>query len=476
MSEFDPKDPGDPGAEPRRSGRASSVTLRDGGESARAEIAERMDPANQSLADALKITYRLVQAGMVVLLVLFLASGFRTVGEGQRGVRLLFGKIQQANLSPGAQWAWPYPLGELVKVDTGSTPQQVNRAFFPWVERGDEGREIDRLPSTNALNPARDGSLITADLNIAHTQWSVYYRRVSLGQYIENVRPGDALAAERRLVRLVVQRAVVHATAEVTIDELLKTTQTDTVSVEAAARETAQRMFNDLGTGIEIDQLSLTRSPLPPVTLYEKFNQVSNQAQNVGQAREQAARQRVEMLNAVAGAAAEPLIAQIDLYERATELGDEAQQREVLARIDALLEGRPVEIDGVVLEGLASGEVSELLNSAANQRSALVNRARADAAIFRAKLEQFNASPSLMIARDWGSAYLEFRNKAYVQAFQVPPGHVLELIINEDPDIARGLDRAAKQGELDRARELRMQDLDRARFRTDEGIQTGEEL
>ncbi len=474
MSGNDPRTPdeGDAG----RAARASSVTLRSGEQRATAGMAERMDPANQSLADALRITYRLLQAGMVVLVILFLASGFRTVGEGQRGVRLLFGKIQQSNLSPGAQWAWPYPIGDLVKVDTGTSRFQVNRAFFPWVERGDEDRAIERLPSSGQLNPARDGSLLTADLNIAHAQWSVTYRRVSLGQYIENVRPGDEMRDERRLLSLVVQRAIVLATAEVTIDELLKTTQTDSASVEAAARETAQRTLNELGAGIEIDQLSLTRRPIPPVSLYDKFNQVSRQAQSVGQAREEAARRRAELLNEVAGAAAEPLIAQIDEYERATELGDAQAQREILARIDALLEGRPVEIDGQTYEDLASGEVSELLNAAANQRAALVNRARGEAAIFAAKLEQFTASPSLMIARDWGAAYDAFRARPFVQAFQFPSDHLLEITINADPDIARQLDRAQKQEELDRARELRIEDLQRGRFRTDEGIQTGEEL
>ncbi|MEZ6241792.1 MAG: SPFH domain-containing protein [Phycisphaerales bacterium] len=475
MSDLDPRDPGSEGAT-RRTGRASSVTLREGAESARAEVSERMDPANQSLADALRITYRLVQASMVVLLILFLASGFRTVGEGQRGVRLLFGKIQQSNLSPGAQWAWPYPLGELLKVDIGTTRVAVNRAFFPWVERGDEDRAIDRLPSAGTLNPARDGSLLTADLNLAHAQWSVSYRRVSLGEYIENVRPGDGLEAEQRLVRLIVQRAIVLATAEVTIDELLKTTQTDTVSVEAAARDTAQRMLNDLGTGIEIDQLTLTRRPFPPVTLYDKFNQVSNQAQNVGEAREKAAQQRAQLLNAVAGAAAEPLINQIDEYERATELNDEGAQREILTQIDALLEGRPVEIDGRTYEGLASGEVAEILNDAANQRSAIVNRARADAAVFAAKLEQFRTSPSLMMARDWGSAYMAFRDKPFVQAFQFPKGYVLDLKLNADPDIARLLDKAAKELELKRTQEQRMKDLEKARFKTDEGIITPEDL
>ena len=48
------------------------------------EVAMRqaMDPANQSLGEALRLSYRLLQVAIVGLLITFLFSGFQTVQEG----------------------------------------------------------------------------------------------------------------------------------------------------------------------------------------------------------------------------------------------------------------------------------------------------------------------------------------------------------------------------------------------------------
>ncbi len=463
-----------PGSTPHQ--RPSSVTLRERSGAPDTDFASRMDPANQSLADALRITYRLVQLGMVALLGLFLLSGFKTVSEGERGVRLLFGRQQAADLAPGAQWAWPSPIGELVKVQTGAVTEQVNRAFFPNVQVGDENRPIDRLNQTDRLDPASDGSIVTADLNLAHMQWSVTYQRSDLSKYVENVRPGEGGSEELRLVRLVVERAIVRATAQTSIDDLLKQTRTDLGSVESVAMRLAQEMLDDFETGLRIDQLTMSRK-FPPVTLADEFAKVANQTQKAGQAREVADRQRSEVLNAVAGAASGVLIEQIDQFEEATEIGDADAQAEILARMDALFERRAIEIDGTLYEaGLATGEVAEMLDQAASRRAAIVNRAQADLAVFEAKLAQFHANPSLMMSRDWAMAYAEFLAKPFVQTWLLPPGSPAEILLNEDPDFIAQREKDAKQREALDAAERRMQDMRRERFRTDVGIQRGEEL
>ena len=68
-----------------------------------AEVAMRqaMDPANQSLGEALRLSYRLLQVAIVGLLITFLFSGFQTVQEGMSGVRTIFFSTSfSATLSP----------------------------------------------------------------------------------------------------------------------------------------------------------------------------------------------------------------------------------------------------------------------------------------------------------------------------------------------------------------------------------------
>jgi hypothetical protein len=149
------------------SGRKASVQLRDRAKTARGEQHKRMDAANQSLADALRITYKLLQAGMFVLVVLYLISGLQSINEGERGIAVRLGKITKPNLEPGFQWSWPYPIGEIVRVGEGSVELPIGTSFMPNLP-GDKSRgniqeaameaDIKVFSSSSQLKPERDGS------------------------------------------------------------------------------------------------------------------------------------------------------------------------------------------------------------------------------------------------------------------------------------------------------------------------------
>ncbi len=103
------------GGEARR--RPGTLSLR--GQAGTVGDADLLDPANKSLADALRITLRLVYAGMVILGAFFVVSGSTQVQENQRGVKLTFGKISQGEVQPGLSINPPPPIGELIKVEVG---------------------------------------------------------------------------------------------------------------------------------------------------------------------------------------------------------------------------------------------------------------------------------------------------------------------------------------------------------------------
>lgn len=461
-----PGTPLDPPAE-TVSQRASSVQLRtaDNG----ADPGVRMDAANRSLAEALKITFRLVQLAMIILVGLFVLSGFRTIGESERGISVRFGKIVASNLEPGPHLTWPFPVGELVAVGTGSVDLRIDRAFFPFVQPGEEDRAESDLGQTSQLNPARDGSLITADLNLAHAQWTITYRRpdTDVGSYARTVLPTN----EETLVRVAAQRGIVRAVAEIGIDDFLK----DRDTVASRARQIAQRSLDDMGTGIRLEQFTLNRK-FAPTMLREQFNQVQTAAQSAGQARETARSLSNTLLNSVAGRAAPLLIDQIEAYERAVELGDQGEAADILARIDALIEGRAVEIEGEIVENLASGEVTQIIAQARDTAFATVSDARADAGLYLAKREQYLANPSVMLAREWSSAYQAFLGKDFVQTFRLPSSSSAEIRLNEDPDILRELETAQRRRANEAAAEERERQRQLERFRSQRGIQLEDDM
>ncbi len=478
MADTDPRDSDprdvDPGeltpqeaGAPEASARGASVRLRDPGGGG--TQGPRMDPANQSLADALRFTYRLLRVGMVALIIMFVFSGMKTVNEGERGTKVRFGRIVAQNLNPGLHWNWAYPVGEMVRVGVGTVEIKMGTAFMPVNNRVSTqaeamGAAADSFSSTTKLVPGRAGSNITADLNIAHTQWTINYQRTNHGQWARNVTPDQ----ESAMVRVAVQRGVVHTIAGVTIDGLLKRSGD---GIAAKVRVAAQQTLDEMGSGITIERVTLSRK-IPPVGLLDRFASVQARAQDAAKEREDALLGRDQRLNEVAGPAASLLIEQINEYERLVELGLEDEAEVLLASIDAVLEGRPAEFRGRVYEaGLISGEVAQVINDAEGRVSTMISQAIADRDYFLAKQDQFESNPRLMIARDWSGAMTSFMDKDFVQAMVLPEGVSLaELLISEDPALTRELDRERKRREALEAYERRAQEQLREAFRSRRGI------
>lgn len=432
-----------PVEEPRR---AASLTLRS--DDVRESRAASMEAANKSLADALRITYRLIQVVMLALVVLFVFSGFQQVNQSESGIRVEFGKIKAERLEPGFQFSLPYPLGEIIKVETGNRTVEIDDKFWPEMRAEDRRRPLDQMDSKGSLEPGRDGSLLTGDSNIAHAQWSVVYRRADPADYIKNVLTDH----ENALVKAVVQRAAVQVAASVVIDELLKPSAPSQDgqsrrenSVETRVREIAQSALDDLGAGIEVSQVSL-RLATPPLAIRRDFNQVQIAQAGAASARDQALGERSRRLNEVAGSASQPLLDLIDAYEAAVERGDATLKEKLLASINDVLEGKhngaAVELSGKKYEQVrVSGEVATVIAESQQYRASTVQQAQSRADTFRAKREQYRANPAVFITGEWANAMNSFLSRANVQQYLFPDNEPVELLISPDPEVEREKER-----------------------------------
>lgn len=451
--------------------REASMQLRDGA-SATATQTVLMDPANESLADALRITFRLLQFGMIVLVGVFVFSGFQSVREGQSGIRLLFGKADSDVLEPGFRFAFPYPVGELVKVQTGTTALVENTAFWPSLPDGTPAGSVDQIPPRDRLRPAEDGSVLTADGAIAHTQWSIQYRRDDPRRFAATILPGD----EDAIVRAAVQRGVVQAVATTTIDDLLKQGASGGEALAVRARSLAQATLDDAGSGILIENLSLEQK-IPPRFLKERFDGVQAAASEATTSELEAETEASETLNRVAGPAAGPLIRLIDAYEAALETGDADEAERVLTTIDAVLEGGATagELAGAESQTdiRVSGEVSRIIAEARRERSEAVLRARAELALFDAQRAKFEANPGLTIKQIGFDALRTFLDRPFVQVMSVPRNtDTLQLLLNADPDLRRALIRDRQFQEAVEAEERRERNRREGEFTIDRGLPT----
>ena len=78
------------------------------------------DAAERALSDALKVSFTILKWIMFLLLIFFLASGFKTVGPDEQALVLRFGKIrgiaEERVLKPGLHWILPYPIDEIIRI------------------------------------------------------------------------------------------------------------------------------------------------------------------------------------------------------------------------------------------------------------------------------------------------------------------------------------------------------------------------
>lgn len=467
-----PEQRGTGGGRPAGRERPASVVLREEGES----VAAMMDPANKSLADALKITFRLLQLAMVVLLGLFVFSGLQPVKEGESGLRLMFGRLEERDVAPGMRFALPAPVGEIVRVPTGNEEIEDSTAFYPFASAEQRAQGAQGLPYSGELDPSRDGSVLTGDQAVAHLILRIQYRRSDPASYAENVLD---TATENLMVLSAARRGMVRACAEISIDDLLR--EQDAGAIAGRAQQVAQETLDEASSGITIERINLVQR-IPPRYLLDAFNKVQNAQSTLEKTREEALTAANQTLNSMAGLASDDLMDLIDQYDRAMDQratieaggaieADEMLNAEaILADIDAMLEGRAVTLNGQTIEGETSGEATAILQRAAVDQSRLVNGRQAALQMFLAKLEQYENNPSVMLQREWTSSMSVLLARDFTQKYVSPgTGGLRQFLINQDPNIIRELDEAIKRREATQAAEERMGTFLNQRFDTPTG-------
>jgi regulator of protease activity HflC (stomatin/prohibitin superfamily) len=387
---------------------------------------EQLDPAQQSLAEALRVSFGILKAAMVLALVAYAFSGTFSVGSNEVALRLRFGDYVggpgQRVLERGTYLAAPFPLEQVVKIDTRPMTLAIDEAF--WYESGerDQGMTRDQIRNSRArpLNPLRDGSLVTGDLNIAHARWTVTYRVSDPVAFITNV--GERPLAES-LVGCAAQQGIVQAIAQLPADDLLK----GVVNREVATA-VAQRRLTEMGTGLTIDQLTLDKVSAP-VSVIGSFDAVTTAESDRSQRIVSAQQDRARILGEAAGEGAEKILALLDRFERAGEAGTPDEIATAEREIEAAL--GDLSIAGTAI----GGEVAQVVNAAKTYRTQVVERVKGDSETFQRLLPQYERNPRIILSRLWEDARERILT-GDVETFYTVPGK-LELQLNRDPIIQK---------------------------------------
>jgi len=412
-----------------------------------ADAPPALDPAQQSLAEALRVSFAILKLAMLGLLVAYLFSGTFSVGSNEVALRLRFGDYvgDPGNrvLERGTYLAAPFPIEQVVKVDTRPATLTLDREF--WFETTDRESGLTRaqLQGQKAmpLHPLRDGSLITGDSSIVHAKWTLTWRVAEPVAFLTNV--GSRPVAEK-IVRLVAQQGIVQSVAQLVADDMLR----GIVNRELAVGIMQQRL-DAMRTGLVIDQLTLDKVSAP-MRVAGSFDAVTSAESDRAGRIVASQQERAKVLGETAGEASGPILDLVTAYERAVEGGDEAAAARAQEQLDAALAGLTI---GSVPIG---GDVAQVINAAKTYRTQIVEQVASEAQAFTQLLPQYERNPRLVLAKLWEDARERILT-GDVETFYTVPGQ-LELQLNRDPELQK-----ARQKEQLRSRKRAQQEAERNR-------------
>ncbi|HEY2338353.1 MAG TPA: FtsH protease activity modulator HflK [Burkholderiales bacterium] len=195
-------------------------------------------------------------AGILFALVLlvWVASGFYIVVEGQRGVVLTFGRFSQET-SPGLRWRVPWPIQSV---------EIVNMQQVRTLEVGYRNNVRTKV--------LKESLMLTDDENIVDLQFAVQYLVKDAQQYIFNVRRPDDSAMQ------IAETAMREVIGKNRMDSILYETQVD---IANKSRDLMQEIHDRYKTGITVSTVTIQNAQPP-----EQVQAAFDDAVKAGQDRE----------------------------------------------------------------------------------------------------------------------------------------------------------------------------------------------
>lgn len=334
-----------------------------------------LDAASQSLTHALRTSFRILALIIVVLIGLFFVKNFKAVQPHQKALVLRFGKADRSRVkAKGSHYIWPYPIDEFILVTV--TPRTLRcNTFWPKVteEQRKETAEGKKDIPDEIVRDAADGYLLTGDLNILESQWTITYKVQDTDDAIIKYynafgscdgQDGSQHRLHERadlLVKVALESAIVRDTSRF---EVFDAYVHKKPLLNERVRDTVRKTLADLDCGLEVVLVKWDEIR-PPKSVKGAFDDVLSAQQAVGRLIEEAAEQRNKRLTEAAGNDGIKLGNAVAAWWRAKDQGNKAEMKKQEAVITGFLDE-------------AGGEVSATLAEARAHKTKLVEEAKAD--------------------------------------------------------------------------------------------------
>lgn len=202
----------------------------------------------------------------LIVLLLWMSSGFYKVNTDEQAVELYFGKFTRVT-NPGLHYILPKPIGKVIKKsvttinkeefgfapESNSRNNSTRRGFFSTRSSDTLDRDIEA-----------ESFMLTGDENIVDTDFEVQWRISDLDKFLFNID------SPRMTIRKSAESAMREVIGQKPIAEALSTGKSE---IEASVKVLLQEILDSYESGIEIVLVQLLRVD-PPEQVINAFRDI----------------------------------------------------------------------------------------------------------------------------------------------------------------------------------------------------------
>ena len=220
---------------------------------------------------------------VIVIIALWLASGFYQVQTNEQGVVLRFGKYVETT-DPGLHYHLPFPFESVYKVSM-TQERSINLGI------------AENTRSSSPNNAFTESHMLTGDENIVDINLTVVWRIKNAKDYLFSMRNPD------QTVRVAAQSVLREIVGQ---SQMMPIISGDRGKVEEDTKIELQKVLDDFNSGVEIVRVKLQKAD-PPKQVVDAFNEVQRAKADMERYKNEAEAYRNEVVPNARGQASQIL-------------------------------------------------------------------------------------------------------------------------------------------------------------------------
>lgn len=234
-----------------------------------------------------------IKWAVLILLLVWLASGFYQVQPSEQGVVLRFGAYNRTT-DAGLHYHLPYPIESVDKVSITQERSITLGVTEAYDASNLAGLRNSRNGSDSELNSFTESHMLTGDENIVDINLTVVWKIKNAKDYLFNMRSPDVT------VRVAAQSVLREIVGQ---SEMQPIITGDRGKVEDETKAELQKVLDEFGSGVEIVRVKLQKAD-PPKQVVDAFNEVQRAKADMERFKNEAEAYRNEVLPKARGEAA----------------------------------------------------------------------------------------------------------------------------------------------------------------------------